>query len=126
MRLEVVGAVHDQVNISEKLRAICGSEVCDFGFNGDARIEGHDLTCGSDGLGKGFGGVGFVEENLALKVAGLDVIAVDNAEVSHSGTGQKANQGGAGSAAAYHRNSGRGEVFLSMGTDSRKEYLPRI
>jgi hypothetical protein len=43
---------------------------------------------GSDGFGKGGGGISFIEQRLPLEVAGFDIVAVDDAERADSGTCQ--------------------------------------
>jgi len=64
------------------------------------RVEGGDFAGGGDRFGKRFGGVGLVEEGLALKVARLDVIAVDDAQCANAGASQQSGKGGTGRAAA--------------------------
>jgi hypothetical protein len=54
-----------------------GDQVGDAGMDGDGGVEEGDLAAGGFGLGAGFEGVFFVEEDLALEVGGLDEVTVD-------------------------------------------------
>jgi hypothetical protein len=43
-------------------------------------VEGPDLAGGGNGFGQGFGGIGFIKQRLALQIAGLNVVPVDDAK----------------------------------------------
>ena len=96
------------------------------GFNYDFGIEGRDFAGGGDGLGQGFCGVVLIEQRLPLQIAGLNVIAVDNADRAHAGAGQQGSQGRAGGAAAYNGRAGRRQLALAFSADSAEQHLPRI
>src|SRR5690348_4109574 len=102
---EIVGAVEDEVCCREQGFGIGGIEVGDLRFNGDIRIECLDLSRGGKRLGQRLGGVGFIEQHLALQVARLNVIAVDEAQESNSGAGQHSRGCRSCSAAANENNS---------------------
>ena len=61
-----------------------------------------------------------------MQIAGLDVVAIDDAQVSYAGAGQQGSQGGAGSAASDQGHAAAGQPFLSLPSDSREEHLPRV
>lgn len=86
---EVVGGIEDQIGGGEELVDVGGDEVGDVGVDRDGGVEERNLAAGGFGLGKGFAGVGFVEEDLALKVGGLHEVAVDEGEGADSGAGEE-------------------------------------
>ena len=65
----------------------------------------------------------FVEQRLALKIPGLDVIAVEDAQVSHAGARQQGSQGGADGAATDDGHAGRGQPALAFRADSAVQHL---
>ncbi len=101
-------------------------EVGDVGFDFDFGVEGANLAGGSDGLGQRLGGVGLVEEHLALQVAGLDVVAVDDAQVADSGAREQGSEGRAGGSAADDGDAGGGQALLAVGSDGWKEDLAGV
>ena len=80
--LEVVGAVEDQVASPpaglecwrERDRLTCGSITI-------WELKAAILRAAAIALGSDFGGIGFIEQGLALQIAGLDVVAIDDAQV---------------------------------------------
>ena len=114
------------VRAGEQLLDVGGREVGDLGLDDDVAVEGGDLAGGGDGLGQRLGGVGFVEQGLALQVAGLDVVAVDDAQGADAGARQQAGSGRAGGAAAHNGNPGRPQALLSFGADAVEQHLPRV
>ena len=123
---EVVGAVEDELHVAEQLFDVVGREVGDVGLDFDFGVEAANLAGGSDGLGQRFGGVGFVEEHLALQVAGLYVVAVNDAEVADSGARQQGSKGRAGGTAADDGDACRGQALLAVGSDGWKQDLARV
>ncbi len=105
---------------------VCGNQIFNSWFNHDLRVEGGDFTGGGDGLGKGVGSVFFIEQRLTLQIAGLDVVAVDDAQSSNTGASQQAGQGGAGSSASDNGHAGGSEFSLAFGADTAKQNLARI
>lgn len=124
--LEIIGAIEDQVDVGEESVGILGGEIGDAGLDRDLRIETRDLTGCGYGLGEGLAGVMFVEQKLALQIAGLDVIAVDDAQESHAGAGEKRCQDRARGAASDDGYAGRGEFVLTFGADGGEEDLAGI
>ena len=94
------------MNVAEQFFDVVGCEVGDVGFDFDFGVEGANLAGGGDGLGQRLGGVGLVEEYLALQIAGLHVVAVNDAQVADSGTREQGRQRRAGGAASYDYNAG--------------------
>ncbi len=70
--------------------------------------------------------VGLVEEDLALQIALLDEVAVDEGECSHSGARKQACRGSASRSAAYNRNMCRLQFLLSLGADSGIQNLAGV
>ena len=77
-------------------------------------------------LGMACGGIGLVEEHLALQVALLDEIAVDEDERADAGARQQRRGGGSGGSAADDRDGRGGEALLSRFADRREEHLARV
>ena len=86
---EVVGGVEDDVGGGEEFVDVGGDQVGDVGKDGDRGVEEGDLAAGGLGFGEGVEGVGLVEEDLTLKVGGLDEVAVDEGEGSDAGAGEQ-------------------------------------
>ena len=82
---EIVGAIEDEIEAGEQVGGVARREVSDDAFHGDTGIDGAELALGGDSLWERGDGIGFVKESLALKIRGLDKIAVDNAEFSDTG-----------------------------------------
>ena len=97
-----------------------------MGVDGDVGVEAGDVAAGGLGLGQAFEGVGFVEEDLALEVGGLDEVAVDEGEGAYAGAGEQRCGGGSGGPAADDGDMGRGEPLLAGGADAGEEDLARI
>ena len=103
-----------------------GDEVGDVGVDGDGGVEEGDLAAGGFGLGEGFEGVGFVEEDLALEVGGLDEVAVDEGEGADAGAGEQRGGGGSGGSDADDGDVGGGEQLLAGGADAGEEDLAGV
>ena len=123
---EIVGAVEDELHVGEEVGDVAGHEVGDVGFDDDFRVEGADFAGRGDGLGQRFGGIGFVKEHLTLQVAGLDVVAIEEAEIADPGAGEERSQSGAGGAATDEGNACGSEALLALGGDGLEEYLAGI
>ena len=65
-------------------------------------------------LGRACEGVGFVEEDLALQVGGLDEVAVDEGERADAGAGEKAGGGGAGGSDSDDSGVSGARVFAGL------------
>ncbi|BDC47836.1 hypothetical protein F183_A01520 [Bryobacterales bacterium F-183] len=101
-------------------------EVLDSGFDGDAGVDLCEAACGGLSLGHRFSGVGFCEQQLALQVAFLDVIAINDAEASHTGADEDFGVYSTEGPTAYESDVGGGEFCLPLFTDARKACLPRV
>ncbi len=99
--------------------AACGSTVI-------CGIERRNFSRGSNRFRQRFGGVGFVEQHLPLQVAGLDVIAVDDAKVSHAGARQQRSQRRAGGAATDDNDASLSEFGFTLRANLLEQYLPRV
>ncbi len=80
------------MHVAEQVGGVVGHEVGGMRLDRDFRVKAADFAGGSDGLGKRFSGVGLVEEHLALKIAGLNVVAIDDAQVADSGAREQGRQ----------------------------------
>src|ERR1043166_7774203 len=78
-RLEVIGSIENQVDAFEKLRGIRGREIRDHRLESAARVPPRQPAGSGHGLGQAFGGIRFIEKELALQVAPLHEIAIDQA-----------------------------------------------
>jgi len=90
------------------------------------RIEGRDFTRSGNRLGQGLRRVRFVEKQLPLQIAGLDIVAIENPNGAHAGTGQQGCERGPSRAASHDTDASRAKPGLSGSTDSREKHLPRI
>ena len=77
-------------------------------------------------LGTRVAGVGLVEEDLALQVALLDEVAVDEGERTHAGARQQACRCRTGGADANHGHMGALDPGLARGTNAGEEDLARV
>ena len=89
-------------------------------------VEESDLAARSLGLGEGFERVGFVEEDLALEVGGLDEVAIDEGEGADAGAREQRGGGGPGGSDADDGDVGGGELLLTCGADAGKEDLAGV
>ena len=105
---------------------LLGSQVGDVGFDRDGGIESRDLSGGSNCFWQGFGGVRFIEERLPLQIAGLDIIAINDANRAHTRAGKQGSQRRPGRSAAYNSNTRRGQLALAFSPNSAKKHLPGI
>ena len=122
---EVVGAVEDDVGRGEEVDVI-GDEVGDVRGDVDGGVDAGEVAAGGFGFGEGSAGVLFVEEHLALKVGGLDEVAVDEGEVADAGARKEACGGGAGCADAHDSSVGVGEKLLAGCADAGEEDLAGV
>jgi hypothetical protein len=72
------------------------------------------------------GRVGFIEQRLALQIARLNVVTVNDANSAYAGAGQQGSQSGAGGPASDQGDVGTGQLALPRPADSGKQHLPRI
>src|ERR1019366_7979337 len=86
-RLEVVGAIQDDIGIAQQLRRVGAGEIGDDATRADGRVDARDAALGRGGLGQRLGGVGLFEKPLPMQVAGLHVIAIDQGESSRQSQG---------------------------------------
>ena len=107
--LEVVGAVEQQVRAGQQLVDIGWNQVSDGGVDRDLGVDGGDLAAGGLGLGQRGQGVGFIEQDLALQVRGLDEVAVDQREMADAGARQQRGRSRSRGAAAHHRDMAGGQ-----------------
>ena len=95
-------------------------------MDGDAGVEEGDVAAGGFGRGEGVAGVGFVEEDLALEVGGLDEVAVDEGEGADSSACEERCGGRAHGSAAYDGDVGGGKTLLADSADAGKENLTGV
>ena len=108
--LEIVRAVEDQVGVLAQLDDVRPVDVGDDRFDANRRVDGPELERGGLGLGHMARHVALVEENLALEVARLHEIAVDDADVPDAGPHQDVRQHRSQRAAAAQGDA-RAEQF---------------
>jgi hypothetical protein len=123
---EVVGGVEDEMGWGKEFVDVGGDEVGDAGVDGDGGVEEGDLAAGGFGFGEGVAGVGFVEEDLALEVGGLDEVAVDEGEGADAGAGEEGGCSCSGGSDAYDGDVDGGEELLAGGSDAGEEDLAGV
>ena len=123
---EVVGAVEDDVGAGDQCCDVGGDEVGDMRGDLDAGVDAGEVAASGFGLGEGFAGVVFVEEDLALEVGGLDEVTVDEGEAADAGAGEETGGGGTGCADSDDGGVGVAEAMLALGADAGEEDLPGV
>ena len=78
-------------------------EVSHLRLDPNRRVKLSNVARRCERLRSALQGVLFIEQNLALQIAGLNEIAVDDANVSNAGAGQQTGQGGPDGAASHNR-----------------------
>jgi hypothetical protein len=78
---------------------------------------------GGNSFGQGVAGVAFIEERLALKIGGLDKIAVENAKTADPCAREKRGGRGTDGSATYEDSAGSGKVLLAFFADAREKDL---
>ncbi len=111
--LVIVGGVEDELGILKQGQG-GGDEVGNVGGDGDIGVDGGEFAAGGFGFREGIASVGFVIEHLALEVAVLDEVAVNEGEVADAGAGEKGGGGSSGGSAADD-----GDVRLQRGAAGR-------
>jgi len=125
-RLEIVGAIENEIEAGEQVRGVARTEVGDDAFHGNTGIDGAEPAFGGNGFGEGGEGVGFVKEGLALKIRGLDKIAIDNTQLSDAGAHQEICGGGAYRAASDNDSAGGEQPPLAILANPGEENLARV
>src|SRR5258705_9712187 len=97
---EIVGAIEEQIDSTEKCFRIARAEIGDDPFDGHGRIDRAQLALRGDGLWKDVESVGLIEEGLPLQVRRLNEVAVDDPYVTDAGANEKIGSSGADCAAA--------------------------
>ena len=83
-------------------------------------------ACGCYGFRQGFARVFFIEQNLALQIAPLDEIAIDDAHTANSCPDNEIGQGSAQGPTTDDGHRRRAQPLLSLFADFRKKDLPGI
>src|SRR5229473_513611 len=125
-RLEIVGAIENEVEAGEQVSGVARTEVGDEAFDGTTGVDRAELALGGDGFGERGEGIGFVKEGLALKIRGLDKIAVDDAQFSDACANQEICGGRTDCAASDNDGAGGEQALLAFIADGGKENLARV
>ena len=121
--LEVVGAVENKLCIFEQSLNVGWGQIGDMGLDHDFGVESRNFSGRGDCFRKGFSGIGFIKQGLPLQIAGLDVIAVNDADRAHARTGKQGSEHRASSAAADNGNARGGQLALTFQLRSREKAL---
>lgn len=124
--LKVIGRVEDELATREQIGDIVGNQIGDVSADANAGVELRDLAPRGLGLGQRLQGIGFVEEHLALKIGGLDEVAIDQGEGADPGARQQRGCGCPGCSAADDRHVSCGKPGLSFGTYTGEENLAGV
>ena len=109
---EVVGAVDDHVVAADDLTRVRGDEALVVHDHGGFGGDFGDLLGGAVDLGAAH--VGLAVHDLALQVAGLHVVAIDDADGADPGRGQVQQGGGAEAPGAEHEHPCVGQAALAQ------------
>lgn len=123
---KIVGAVKEEVGGAKKGVNVGGNEISDHSLNFDGRVEGCYFTACGLCLGQGGKGVGFVEEDLALKVGELDEVTINEDEVANAGAGQQGCGGRSSGSYADNGHVSLAEEVLTGGGNPGKEDLAGV
>ena len=124
--LEVVGGVENDVGSLQQIMNVAGNEICDVSMDLDLAVEGRDLALCRVGLGTRIARVRLVEEDLALQIALLDKVAVDEGQGSHAAARQQTCCRRPGGAHAHHGHMGALDPGLALGTNAGEQDLARV
>src|SRR5580658_3282029 len=114
------------MRVAEQVVDVRGNEVGDVSHDLHLAVEEGDFAARGLGLGKRFARILLVEEHLALKIALLDEIAIDEGKFADSRAREQAGGGGTGGSDTDQGNMGLLKLLLAFRADAWKEYLPRI
>ena len=124
--LEVVRAVDHDVGARDERLDVVGGDVGHHGLDLHAGVDPADRARGGDRLGCAGRGVGLVVQQLALQVAQLHEVTVDDQEVTNAGARQQVDHGRPEGPAADDEDAARPEARLSFGADSPEALLARV
>ena len=105
---------------------VAGNEVCDMSANLDLAIEGRDFALRRVRLRTRVARVGLVEKDLALQIALLDEIAIDEGESSHARARQETCRSRPSGADADHGHVGALDPGLALGANAGEQDLARV
>src|SRR5262249_37677255 len=101
-------------------------DVGDYRLDGDLGVDAAQLLGRGDSFWQIAREVVLVEEHLALEVAELEVVAVDDAEVPHAGADEHVGEHGAEGAAAHEQRARGAQAGLAGLANAGEEYLPGV
>ena len=86
---EVVCAIEEELGRGEECVDVGGDEIRNVRGQGNGGVEGGDLAAGGFGFGERGQGVGFIKQDLTLKVGWFYEVAVDKDELADAGAGEE-------------------------------------
>ena len=123
---EIVGAVKEHIDFTEKCFHVARAEIGDDTFDGHGRIDRAQPALRGDRLGKNVESIGLLEEGLPLQVGGLHEIAIDDSQVADAGANEKIRCRGADCAAADDDRPGGEKPLLPCRADPGEKHLARV
>src|SRR5664280_218679 len=124
--LEVVGPVEHDIRAGDVPLDVGGGHVGHERANFDRRVDAGDGTRRGDRLRDAGNGIGLLEEQLALEIAQLDEIPVDDRDPAHARAGEEADVCRSQGAAADHDHVTRANPLLSRRADRPEPRLARV
>lgn len=121
--LKVISSVEDELGIVAEGGDVGGIGVGDDGVDVDVAVDAAELAGCGDRLGELVRDVLFVEEDLALEVAELDEVAVDETEVADPGADEDVGEDGSEGAGADDGDACRAEASLAVVADGVESCL---
>jgi hypothetical protein len=125
-RLEVVGAVQDEVGAGEQGVRVVGDEVGHDPAHLDVRVQRAQVCFRRRRLGHSERDVRLVEERLALQVRLLDEVAVHHGQGGHARAHHHLGSDGAERAASHDHDARLLQARLPFAADAREELLPGV
>ena len=119
--LEVVRAVEDEIGLFEQIFTVPRSKVFHVRLYRDGGVDLLQLAMSGNRLGQRFGGIALVEQNLPLQIAGLNVVAVDDADVAYAGANQQRAEHRSGGSAADDGDARLCQFALPLGANAGKQ-----
>ena len=125
-RLEIVGAVEDEVGLAHEPVGEDGVDVGHETADGHVGVDPPQPPRGGRGLRPGERGVLLVEERLALQVGRLDPVPVHHGEAGHPGPRHRLGEGRAEGTAPRHEDPRATDPRLALAADPGEELLAGV
>ena len=122
--LEVIGAVDDDIVRAEHFQRDVACQACFVEIDAHFGIDG--LEAIASGMQFRTADVGRAVQDLALKIAEIDDIEIDDADAAHAGGGEIQAERRTEAAGADQQHAGRFQSFLAVHADFRHDEMTAV